>query len=491
LFAHFYTQSQAYMPLYPGRVLSAKDVQDIQLHLERLQIPYQVIEGGAGISVAPDMKAKARMELAKYGLPRRTLQTTADKTGMVPKTEEQFRAEQHQKLEFDITESLRQIEGVADAYVKIVLPDNNTVFAEDKKPSTAAVMLRIVPGYSLSQAQIKGIINLVSYQVPDLAPENIAIVDTNGISLIDSLTIADSSTMGAGGTISTDLQLRNKTALEKSMENKVQSMLDQVLGKGRAVVRVNADISYEQTEREATTYGKTVDISEMIHTENYNASPDDKEDATQMGLTAEGKKDAKRYKQTKEVRKKAPSTIKTRTIRTAPEVKRISASVMVDNLKPEEIAKIRNIVRDAIGLNESRGDSLAVESTVFTNDQYANMAREMQMNPVPVARPNAIPVQTMAMYGMLALIVALLGVLGIFIFKQKQVAAQQSQMLFGSNPAENTTDISDLLTDKIGKSSPAPATKVNTTEELERLAKEKPTKVAELLKSTWLSDKEG
>ena len=90
-----------------------------------------------------------------------------------------------------------------------------------------------------------------------------------------------------------------------------------------------------------------------------------------------------------------------------------------------------------------------------------------------------------------ALLVLLIAV--IYMLRQKNVQTEQSRVLLNSgamSSTSTTSDISDLVSTKIGTSTLPTETKVNTTDTLEKLAKEKPTKVAELLKSTWLADKE-
>jgi flagellar biosynthesis/type III secretory pathway M-ring protein FliF/YscJ len=85
----------------------------------------------------------------------------------------------------------------------------------------------------------------------------------------------------------------------------------------------------------------------------------------------------------------------------------------------------------------------------------------------------------------------LLSILTIFLLKQRRVQADRQGLVMTMGPGATTSDISDLLSDKIGRSTATTqTTRVNNTEQLEKLAKEKPTKVAELLKSTWLSDRE-
>jgi hypothetical protein len=81
----------------------------------------------------------------------------------------------------------------------------------------------------------------------------------------------------------------------------------------------------------------------------------------------------------------------------------------------------------------------------------------------------------------------MLGLFSIYLLKQHRVQTDRSNVHLGPSGGSTSTDIADLLTDKSGKVTAVADTQVNKSDALERLAKEKPTKVAELLKSTWLS----
>ena len=83
--------------------------------------------------------------------------------------------------------------------------------------------------------------------------------------------------------------------------------------------------------------------------------------------------------------------------------------------------------------------------------------------------------------------VLMLGLITVYLLKQHRVQTDRSQLHLGSHHGSTSTDIADLLTDKSGKVTSVTETKVNTSDALEKLAKERPTKVAEMLKSTWLS----
>ena len=144
-----------------------------------------------------------------------------------------------------------------------------------------------------------------------------------------------------------------------------------------------------------------------------------------------------------------------------------------------------------MGINTTRGDEVKVVDWAFNR---ANpLASEIQLSPEPAGvghRDNG-PSKTLMLMAMVVPTTILLSILTIFLLKQRRVQADRQGLVMTMGPGATTSDISDLLSDKIGRSTATTqTTRVNNTEQLEKLAKEKPTKVAELLKSTWLSDRE-
>jgi flagellar M-ring protein FliF len=181
-----------------------------------------------------------------------------------------------------------------------------------------------------------------------------------------------------------------------------------------------------------------------------------------------------------------------RVVSNNPTVSRITASVAVDNLKPDQIGNIKSLVQGAIGYDASRGDMVNVASMPFSRSVFDTMKNEMIAGaPYTPARRQGTNSQQYLLYMALLPMAALLIVATLFFLKQRRVQVEKSSLILSSSPSTTVSDISDLLSDKMGHTASAPQmTRVNTTEQLEKLAKEKPTKVAELLKSTWLADKE-
>ncbi|MDQ7822976.1 MAG: flagellar basal-body MS-ring/collar protein FliF [Candidatus Eremiobacteraeota bacterium] len=487
-----YSKASAFVPLYETK-LSPTDVKQITMKLTEMGIDYSVAEGGVEILVPPGIRNKAKMQLASYGLPLRPLKTP-EEGGMTPKTAADKEYDRQMTLEADLTESIRQIEGVADSYVKIVKP-NKDYFGDENKQTTAAVMVRLQPGARLTTSQIKGIVHLVAFSVEGLDPKNVKVVDTKGFILNENPTIAGNDSDPA---VMTSQQQDKKVAFEQTLQRKVQGLLDDTLGPNKAKVVVNATLDFSSSETETYKVGGPGNTSgvvkekEKIDTELFTSSPGDKATGgTQMafkGTTGGG--DGANYKKVDKTVIYKADQVKKRTVTPPGRVERITASVMVDNLKPEQVAKIQQVVKDAIGIDDARGDSVTVASLPFNHAIFDDIRQEMMARPVAASKaPSPVNAAYLPYITGGFMVLLLIPVL-VYMLRQRSVQVEKSKLILATGPGATASDISDLISDKVGRSTAPPDTKINTTEQLEKLAKEKPTKVAELLKSTWLAEKE-
>lgn len=487
-----YSKSAAFVPLYDTK-LSPTDVKQITMKLTEMGIDYSVAEGGVSILISPGIRNKARMQLASYGLPLRPLRTP-EEGGMTPKTTDDKKYERLQLLEADMTESIRQVDGIADAYVKIVQPEKDYFGDEAKKP-TAAVMVRLQPGAKLTKSQIKGMVHLIAFSVEGLEPKNVEVVDTKGFRLTDETLFPDEGTPEFSSQ-----QMDKKVAFERQLQQKVQGLLDDVLGPNKSRVAVNATLDFSSSETETFKVGGpsnttgVVKEKEKIGSEFFTSGPNGgggDEGGTQMSFKgSKGSSDNSAYKKYDKTVVYKTDQIKKRTVTPPGRVERITASVMVDNLKPDQVTKIGQVVKDAIGIDETRGDSVTVASLPFNSNQLDAMRESLMAGPVAKNRSNTPINSSYLFYVSGAAMAILLIPLMIFMLRQRKVQTVRSRIIMEPGPGATASDISDLISDKIGRSTAPPETQVNTTDQLEKLAKEKPTKVAELLKSTWLAEKE-
>lgn len=487
------------VPLYSSNITQA-DANRIQIVLSQLNIPHEVVEGGTNVLVPPQYKRRAINLLAAQGLPSRPVVTNAAGKadgGLAPPTREEKDREALLKLTGDLVETIREVEGVADARIQIVPKPRNDWGGDDKTTATAAIQLRMIPGTVLQQSQIKGIVHIVAFSVDGLEPENIKVTDTTGKILNESLD-SDGMNLAEGDGRFTTKELEERKAIEDRLQKRVASSLSKILGgNDRFAVQVNVDLDFAQRETQSTKFGGPANVEgrvvtgEQYEKETYKSDPKDGESGGAIQTISDGGS-SDNYIKVKKITRVKVDEITQRTVDVTPTIRRITCSVAVDNIKdPNMIAQIKSLTESAIGYDPTRDDRVEVASIPFIrSDTYATSSgfdSGMSANPPVGSGQNAeMPSWFYMALGIPVVLIILM--VALFYVKQKSVQKEKQRLVLTSGPGTTVSDISDLLADKEGKVTPPAATKVNTTDQLEKLAKEKPTKVAELLKSTWMAD---
>jgi flagellar M-ring protein FliF len=499
-----YSKQNKDVDLYTTK-LSASDVKEVATQLTNLGIAHQVSVTGDGITIHPSLRGKALGQLAQMGLPKHQISTPAtyQDSAVAGKTAKEMEQIRQRLLEGEITESLRTFDGIADCYVKIARPEQ-TFFKGDEKAVTATVALKLVPGTDLKEEQVRSIVHLVSFSVPELDKKNVKVIDGN---MKDLTAMIDDSEGGAGSTAKQGA-MENQKAME--LTKKAQAQLDEVYGAGKTKVAVNCEMNFAKIETNRKTVGGAGSNGEVVVGKQSKIEKFDKgngssadpalqldgEEATQTAGGSGDKKKSDYYNGTEVVKYDHDMTT-TKEVRTTPVIQKITCSVAVNNLKEEQVANIAGLVSGAIGLDESRGDSIKVASVPFSQRTLDTITQEgiqeafSKQNPTAAAAGGKTNGKEVAgQMGIFLSVASLgaLGLIGIFLMKQHSSQVGRSQLLLDSNFSGGTsTDIADLRNDKSGKSTGSAATQVNASDALEKLAKEKPTDMAKMLKSTWLN----
>lgn len=496
-FAH-QSSSNAFVPLYTTE-LTPTDKKEVAMKLTELGIDHRV-DIVDGILLHPSHRAKAQVALAAHGLPRHPIMTADKSSAMTAKTSAEQKALRQRILEGELTETIRQVEGVADAYVKLAIPEE-TYFRDDSRQTTARVLIKMQPGSELNRQSIGGLVHLISFAVPDLQPEGVKIIDSTGRDLTAMLPKGPNGEGGMGGA---GTQHETKTQVEKDLETKVQEHLDTILGPGRAKASVNAELDFAHFQKTTKSYGGagdngTVIVGKQHKVEKFNKDPHrgaSQSEAQMMSSdasqTSTGTGDKNNYVNETTVTKVKADERTVTTVDKSYRIKRLTCSVTVDNLRDDMRSKVAGIVRSAIGIDEARGDEVVVESLPFHRETAMMPAQDLTP-PGGWGSQAGAPAGLNTGHLTAAVTVGaaiFLGLIVMFLVKQNQVHNNQRKPILASGGGATSTGIADLLNEKSGKSTAAGnagETKVNTTDQLEQLAKERPTKVAEMLKSTWLS----
>src|SRR6266545_5073412 len=235
-----YTTVQAGVdPAKTGKITAA---------LDQAGVAYKLENNGTAIAVESGQESKARVALAGQGLAAGGSQPgfeLLDKQKLGASTFQQQIAYQR-ALEGQIAQTIGQIDGISSAQVQLTLPKDD-VFADEKQPATAAVLLN-ADSSTLDPAAVRGIASLVSSSVPNLKPANVTITDASGSVLWPQGDGGD-----AGGPAS-------KPAAEAryagAMQSSLGALIARTVGTDKAQVQVHADLDVDKATEEQLAYAK-------------------------------------------------------------------------------------------------------------------------------------------------------------------------------------------------------------------------------------------
>jgi flagellar M-ring protein FliF len=355
-----------YTPLFSN--LAAKDASAIVEKLDAAGTPYELADGGKTVMVPQDKVYPLRLQMSSAGLPAEsdTGYALLDKQGVT--TSEFMQQIGYQRaLEGELTKTVKAIDGVTSASVHLAIPKKD-VFSDSASKPTAAIMVQTSGGKQLSSEQVQAVVHLVASSVEGLNPDDVTVADADGTVL------AAPGQTGAGATGGRDQQT---AAFEQRLSTSVQQMLSQVVGANHAVVKVTADLDFDQAETKSQTYTsdpKANPLSESTSNETYTGTgaPGNGGVLGQInGTSGTAAGGNGTYQQQKSVKDNAVnSVIETR--QSAPgKVRKLGVAVLLDqaNAAKLDIPTVQNLASSAVGLDAKRGDTIAVSAMPF--DQTA------------------------------------------------------------------------------------------------------------------------
>ncbi|MCF6270040.1 MAG: flagellar M-ring protein FliF [Melioribacteraceae bacterium] len=348
--------------------LSEKDAAKVLEHLNSKKIPYKIEDRGSTIKVSSEVVYETRLELASKGIPNSGIigYEIFDKSTM-GMSEFMQKLNYKRALEGELSRTIVQQEGVEAARVHIVTPEKS-IFKNEQNDPTASVVLKLSIS-SLSRGNINAIVNLVASSVEGLKRGNITLLDTNGRLLSQQ---SDDNEFG----ISTSKQYEIKRSIEKYLVSKAQAVLDNILGYGNAIIQINAELNFDQVERTIEEFDpeQQVAVSEqIIKTENIGSSYSDTSAQISQNSTIN-------YEISKTIQRVVEGTgnIKRLTVATVinDEVKQIKNGEKVEIVheprSDEQLQKLEQIVRNAVGINDVRGDNFSIVNIYFDNGRIVD-----------------------------------------------------------------------------------------------------------------------
>lgn len=368
-------QTPSMAPLYSG--LSLEDSSAILTELQSQNVPVELRGEGETILVPRDQITTLRMNLAGQGLPTRgqvgyeifDQQSTLGATSFVQNINN-VRA-----LEGELARTISSLNRIKGARVHLVLPERELFRRERKDPSASIVLS--VRG-DLSGGEIRAIQHLVASAIEGMTPNRVSIVDDQG-NLLASGT-GDSE----AGVLSGEADERT-LGFENRLRTRVEDMLANVVGPGRARVEVSAELDFNRstiTEEKFDPEGQVVRSTQTRESQSQTTGADGQVSVSNelpgaSGAGAAGAADI--GSQTEEVVNYEISKTTQTAVTEAGAVKRLSVAVVVDGVysddgsgtltyaprSADEITQIQTLVRSAVGFSAERGDSVEVVNMQF------------------------------------------------------------------------------------------------------------------------------
>jgi flagellar M-ring protein FliF len=430
-----WSQGPSYSLLFGN--LSEADKAQVMTSLEQAGIKARLDPASGAVQVPSESVAEARMKLAAKGLPEAGGYSLMDKDPGFGVSQFMESARYQHAVETELGRTIASLKQVEGARVHLAVPQQSA-FVRDRRQATASVFLQLKAGRRLEHEQVSSIINLVASSVPELDSKQVTVIDSQGRLL--------SSPEKDGESAQREQQMEATRRLEEDYAQRIESLLAPLLGNGRVRAQVVAQVDTAATEEAREQYRPE---SQILRSEQTN------EESNRQGAAASGVPGALTNQppqggvagqpsntvQSGATAPGAPLTPATAATSSTPEnstkqatrnyeidrtvaytknpggkLQRLSVAVLVDNLRStdkdgavtetpisdEQLERLKTLVKDAVGFDEKRGDTVSV-----INQQFLN-------NPVDVPEIDKVPlmeqpmVRDMARLGAGVLLVTLL-----------------------------------------------------------------------------------
>jgi flagellar M-ring protein FliF len=388
-----WSQGPTYGLLYSN--LADEEAAAITQSLSSAGIKYRMENGTGGISVPVERINEARLMLAGQGVLQSGGFASLSKEGGLGVSQFMETARYQHALEQELARTISSLQQVAAARVHIAVARNSS-FVRDRSPGSASVFLQMKPGRRLASEQVTAIVNLVASSLPDIDASQVTVVDQQGRLL--------SSPQGQDEFAARDQQVEFTRQFEESYSQRIEALIAPLVGVGRVRAEVSAqfDMSAVEEAREQYSPDSQIVRSEQVSEDRRagtggaagvpgSLSNQPQGRAPNAVVANESKQDGS----TQSTRNYEIDRTIAYTRQPAGRLKRISVAVLVDNvevkgkdgkltevaLTPEQINRVTTLVKDAVGFDEERGDSVNVVNSAWSGDPRV-AAGELESLPV-------------------------------------------------------------------------------------------------------------
>ena len=388
-----WSQGPTYGLLYSN--LADEEAAAITQSLSSAGIKYRMENGTGGISVPVERINEARLMLAGQGVLQSGGFASLSKEGGLGVSQFMETARYQHALEQELARTISSLQQVAAARVHIAVARNSS-FVRDRSLGSASVFLQMKPGRRLASEQVTAIVNLVASSLPDIDASQVTVVDQQGRLL--------SSPQGQDEFAARDQQVEFTRQFEESYSQRIEALIAPLVGVGRVRAEVSAqfDMSAVEEAREQYSPDSQIVRSEQVSEDRRAGSGGAAGVPGSLSNQPQGRapnavvaNESKQDGSTQSTRNYEIDRTIAYTRQPAGRLKRISVAVLVDNvqvkgkdgkltevaLTPEQINRVTTLVKDAVGFDEERGDSVNVVNSAWSGDPRV-AAGELESLPV-------------------------------------------------------------------------------------------------------------
>lgn len=386
LWANQVDYSTLYSDLSPG------DAGEIVSTLKEQRIPYKLTAGGTSLMVPTDKVYELRLSLANSGLPAGGhVGFEIFDSNSFSTTEFVQRLNYQRALQGELERTISDFKEVDRARVLLVIPEES-LFIEDSKSPSASVSLKLKS--PLSPEKVSGIVHVVASAVEGLSADQVTVVETGGKVLFKGSEGGDEAALFASN------KLDYQKEIESGVAGRVQTMLEGIVGKGKAIVRASADIEFNRVDLSEVKYNPDSRVirSEQRSSESSRGGTSN-EEGVRLENTNQGTVPVQGTSGSQSAADRQNTVVnyeidKTTRHVTSPsgKITRLSVAAVVDGTyetvtgedgvetkryiprTPEELTEFEKLIKRAMGFSEDREDQVYVSSFAFSNTDLPAMA---------------------------------------------------------------------------------------------------------------------
>lgn len=348
----------AWVPLASG--LSIETTGPISDHLDQAGIAYRLERGGTEITVAAPDLARARVALARDGLPQagRPGLELFDKPAYAM-TDFTQRINYRRALEGELERTIGKMRGIEAAQVHLALHETSS-FRAAQQPAEASVVLKLRGNAAPAAEIVRGIAQLVASSVDGLESDRVTVVDDGG----RLLSLPNESESSAA---LTSRQLAMQREMEDHLREKATDIIDQIVGRGNSRIEVSASVNFDRLERTRTTVDPQAQVTASEQKAEIIPGAQGGAASSNAATVYENSRSAESFSAA------------------IGGIRRLTVAVLV-NTQPRDSAlaaraidlpRIDTLVRHAVGYDSTRGDLVSVVGVPFATEAAAAVSAEL------------------------------------------------------------------------------------------------------------------